>query len=238
MRNRQSLISFSFDDFPRSALYTGGAILEQCGVSGTYYASFGLMGQVAPTGRIFGIEDVFLLLQRGHELGCHTYNHCHAYTTPRDCFARSVLRNRQALEELAPGKGFKTLSYPISFPRPATKLWCSQYFLACRGGGQTYNVGNADLNGLRAFFLEQSLGDIDAVKALIDENVRIGGWLIFATHDVSAEPTRYGCTGKFFTSVLHHAVDSGAAVLRVSQALQEIGADQRTLRCRKTFVTV
>src|SRR2546422_3297564 len=43
-------VSFTFDDFPRSALLTGGAILKHFGLTGTYYASFGLMGKQAPTG--------------------------------------------------------------------------------------------------------------------------------------------------------------------------------------------
>ena len=53
MGNDRPLISFSFDDFPRSALFTGGALLEQYGVAGTYYASLGLMGKTSPTGEIF-----------------------------------------------------------------------------------------------------------------------------------------------------------------------------------------
>src|SRR5207237_1150170 len=52
------LISFTFDDFPRSALLTGGAILKRFGLLGTYYASFGLMGTKAPTGSIFLADDI------------------------------------------------------------------------------------------------------------------------------------------------------------------------------------
>ena len=46
---RGPIISFTFDDFPRSALYTGGAILERFGLNGTYYAAFGLMGRTIAT---------------------------------------------------------------------------------------------------------------------------------------------------------------------------------------------
>src|SRR5438046_156889 len=62
------LISFSFDDFPRSALYVGGAILQRFGLTGTYYASLGLMGQQSPTGTMFLLEDLKTLLDQGHEL--------------------------------------------------------------------------------------------------------------------------------------------------------------------------
>src|ERR1041385_7997293 len=47
------LISFTFDDFPKSALTTGGAILGRFGLRATYYACLGLMGRQNRTGPIF-----------------------------------------------------------------------------------------------------------------------------------------------------------------------------------------
>ena len=109
MRNTRPMISFTFDDFPRSALFTAGAILEKHDISGTYYTSFGLMGQVAPTGEIFHSGDVPLVLQRGHELGCHTYAHSHAYDTAPGTFEESIVRNQAALKETSrPGCGRAT----------------------------------------------------------------------------------------------------------------------------------
>jgi len=226
MQNRAPLISFTFDDFPRSALLTGGRILEEHGAAGTYYTSFGLMGQTAPTGEIFHREDLPLVLGRGHEFGCHTFAHCHASDTPAAVFERSILENRQALGRLVPAATFKTLSYPIGCPRPGTKRRCARYFSGCREGGQTYNAGVTDLNNLRAFFLEQSGDDLGAVKRIIDANCRAGGWLIFATHDVSDHPTRFGCRPAFFEEVVRYSVDSGAGLLLVSAALDAVGAPQ------------
>ena len=39
MPNVGPLISFTFDDFPRSALWRGGTILRERGFVGTYYVS-------------------------------------------------------------------------------------------------------------------------------------------------------------------------------------------------------
>src|SRR2546425_11069576 len=85
-------ISFTFDDFPRSALLTGGAILKRFGLTGTYYASFGLMGKQAPTGPMFLPEDLKALLEQGHELGCHTFDHCHSWETKTGVFEDSIIR--------------------------------------------------------------------------------------------------------------------------------------------------
>ena len=188
-----------------------------------YYASFGLMGQIAPTGEIFHSADVTFALERGHELGCHTFSHCHAYDTPARDFELSVLKNQCALQTIVPEARFRTLSYPISCPRPNTKRRCARHFSGCRGGGQTWNSGIIDLNNLNAFFLEQSRDDPNAIKAAIDANVRAGGWLIFATHDVCDDPTRYGCTPALFEDIVRSAVSSGAAVVPVSEALEMLG---------------
>src|SRR6266705_4833477 len=125
------IISFTFDDFPRSALLTGGAILKRFGLRGTYYASFGLMGKKAPTGHIFLPEDIGVLLEQEHELGCHTFAHCHAWETKPIVFEQAVVENRLALERLFPGASFKTFAYPISPPRPQSKRTVAHYFACC-----------------------------------------------------------------------------------------------------------
>jgi peptidoglycan/xylan/chitin deacetylase (PgdA/CDA1 family) len=222
MRASRAVISFTFDDFPRSALLTGGEILTEHGAVGSYYASLGLMGCDGPTGQIFHDADLQLLCTQGHELGCHTFDHKHAYETAPAAFEESIIRNRQALKSLVPGAEFKSLSYPIGNPRPETKRRSARHFGACRGGGQKYNRGEIDLNLLSGFFLEQSRDDLNAVCRMIDAACENYGWLIFATHDVCETPTRYGCTPSFFEGVVRYSVNSGAKIAPVGKALELI----------------
>jgi peptidoglycan/xylan/chitin deacetylase (PgdA/CDA1 family) len=222
IRTERPLISFTFDDFPRSALLTGGAILQSFGVAGTYYASLGLMGRQAPAGPIFLPEDLQLLFEQGHELGCHTFSHSHAWNTRPNDFENDVIRNHQALGRLFPGANFKTLSYPIGVPRAATKRRISKYFACCRCGGQNLNVGEVDLNYLSAFFLEQSRDNPQLIKNLIDQNLRASGWLIFATHDVCRDPSRLGCTPALFEEIVRYAVNCGARILPIFQAYEAL----------------
>ncbi len=213
------LISFTFDDFPRSALHTGGAILQDLGLRGTYYTSFGLMGKTAPTGEIFVAEDIECLVAAGHELACHTFSHCDSWGTAPSTFKRSVIENAITLDHLRPGARFRTFSYPISPPRPGTKRAVSQHFTCCRGGGQAINTGIADLNYLSAYFMEQSRASPGAIMSIIDRNREARGWLIFANHDISDAPTPFGCTPRLFADVVQHAVNSGARILPVGEAL-------------------
>jgi peptidoglycan/xylan/chitin deacetylase (PgdA/CDA1 family) len=219
---QQPLISFSFDDFPRSALYAGGAILSRCGITGTYYVSLGLAGKQEPSGEMFLTQDLQYLFDQGHELGCHTFSHRHSWDTTPRAFEESILENRVALHEMFPKASFRTFSYPICLPRPLTKFKVARHFLCCRGGGQTFNRGIADLNQLSAFFLEKSRSNIQEVKNVVDLNRQARGWLIFATHDVSPEPTPYGCTPGFFEQVVQYAICSGARILPVIEALKAL----------------
>jgi peptidoglycan/xylan/chitin deacetylase (PgdA/CDA1 family) len=216
------VISFTFDDFPRSALLNAGAILRERRLAGTYYASFGLMGKKAPTGEIFTREDLDELIQQEHELACHTYDHYDSWDTAPLEFEASILRNQRAISERLPGTKFRCLSYPISWPRPETKRRVASYYECARGGGQTFNAGTMDLNYLKAFFLEQSRDNFAAIKQTIDDNAHAKGWLIFATHDVCDQPTRFGCLPGFFEKVVDYAIQSKATILPVFRAWQVI----------------
>jgi len=218
MCNSQPLISFSFDDFPCSAYEIGGAILQSHGFRGTYYASLGLMGTEAPVGKIFAEADLSKLLADGHELGCHTFGHCDAWSTTPGAFERSIVENKRRLNELSLEASFKTHSYPKSGPRPHTKRRGARHFACCRFGGQTYNAGIADRCLLSAYFLEQGKHDPDSIKKTMDRNSDAGGWLIFATHDVCEASSRFGCSPRFFEDVVRYASRSGATVVPVSEA--------------------
>jgi glycosyltransferase involved in cell wall biosynthesis len=227
IKAQQPLISFTFDDFPRSALLVGGAILNRFGLTGTYYASLGLAGQETVSGQIFLSDDLTTLFQQGHELGCHTFSHCDSWETDTATFEDSILENRAALNRSFPGTEFESFAYPISLPRPLTKAKIADYFQCCRGGGQTFNAGTIDLNQLSAYFLEKSHGDFTTIKNLIDRNRQACGWLIFATHDISDHPTSFGCTSGFFERVVEYAVNSGARILPVARAMEVLGAPAR-----------
>lgn len=213
------VVSFTFDDFPRSALTEAGSILRSHGYIGTYYTSFGLMGSLAPTGQIFSEEDLPEFIRQGHELGCHTYHHCHSWDTPPVEFEASIRRNQQALRKLLPGGRFHSFSYPISGPRPKTKQLVARHYEMARGGGQTFNSQSTDFSFLKAFFIEQSRDNLDAIKQTVDAAVAANGWLIFATHDVEPTPTQFGCTPGLFKHVVEYVSSSGAKVLPVGQAL-------------------
>lgn len=218
----QPLISFTFDDYPQSAIRVAGTILKNNGARGTYYVSLGLLDANAPAGRLCTAEDVLKTAEDGHEVGCHTYFHCHSWDTDAETYERSIVQNREAIGKMIPGATLRSFSYPIALPRPSVKRVCGRNFSSSRGGGQAFNSGSTDLNQLSAFFLEKVSGDLSPIREIIERNKRANGWLIFATHDVCAQPSPFGCTPDFFSAVVEYAAKSGARILPVGNAVDLI----------------
>ena len=223
LKTDRPIISFSFDDAPRTAFNHGSEILNAHGAWATFYVSLGILDSDSPSGVLASKSNLRRALEEGHELGCHTFDHKNAWETKPDIFVQSVLRNRQALNDLFPSSAFLSLAYPISGPRPETKRRVGKLFRCCRWGCQTYNVGSIDLNLLKAFFLDARSGaTTEGVKQLIDQNSNERGWLIFATHDIDDNPSSYGCSTKFFKEVVQYAATSGSLLLPVGKACEHI----------------
>lgn len=219
LQTTRPIISFSFDDAPRTAFTNGGEILNKYGVAATFYVSLGLLGSDSPSGPIASIDNLHSASRDGHEMGCHTFRHEHSWDTKTKVFVQSVLKNRKALSEILPEACFLSLAYPICGPKPETKREMGCLFSCCRGGEETFNVGNIDLNLLNAFFLDvRNSNTVDEVKKLIDKNTEVRGWLIFATHDIDDNPSRYGCTKEFFEKTVKYCVQSGALLMPVGKA--------------------
>jgi len=217
-------VSFTFDDFPLSALTEGGRILLDYDVRGTYFVSMQLAGQRSVSGPIASRSEIAIALRDGHELGCHTFEHLDGSKVSADAFERSIETNRLALSEFVPDGRVATFAYPLEGPNLGTKRVAGQRFLACRGGGQSFNAGTVDLNLVKAYFLDRkNRHDLPSVRGLIERNAASRGWLIFATHDVRSEPSDYGCEPGYFADVVRWSVESGARVLPMAQACQALG---------------
>jgi peptidoglycan/xylan/chitin deacetylase (PgdA/CDA1 family) len=219
-----SYVSFTFDDFPSSALTEGGRILGNSGVRGTYFVSLQLLECDSPSGRIASWADLESLVSEGHELGCHTFGHLDGSKVSAAEFERSIEANSQALATSAIDAKFQVFAYPLNGPAVETKRIAGERFLACRGGGQCFNRDTVDLSLLKAYFLDHRSGqNLAEVRQLIEANAAAKGWLIFATHDVAENPSPYGCPPAFFDEIVRLSLMSGAKVMPMSHVCQQLG---------------
>jgi hypothetical protein len=212
------LVSFSFDDFPRSALQVGGAILKSYGMCGTYFTAMGLVDKVSPNmGPYFGTGELESLLKEGHELGSHTFGHISCRATPLVEFEADVMRGKEAVERLTGAVRSHPFSYPYGHATWRAKGTIGARLASCRGIFPGINTSPVDLNLLRANSLYNSSCDLEAVSRLIMENTERRGWLIFYTHDLSNRPSEFGCTSAQFDSVVRLVDRAQATVLPVGK---------------------
>jgi peptidoglycan/xylan/chitin deacetylase (PgdA/CDA1 family) len=219
LRNDDPIVSFSFDDFPRSAYITGGHMLEQFGARGTYYAAFGLMNTENGSGEHFRAGDLDLLLENGHELGSHTFGHVSSRTVSCAAFCDDVRKGSQAVAGVT-GVEAANFAYPFGHMTLQTKRSLAASVSSARSNIPGFNGPEVDLNMLRANRLYGNLDQAKMVEELIAENVKRKGWLIFYTHDVQPNPSAFGCTPALLELAVACAARSDCRILTVREALE------------------
>jgi peptidoglycan/xylan/chitin deacetylase (PgdA/CDA1 family) len=223
VRTATPLVSFTFDDVPDSALIEGATILEKYGVFGTFYIAGGMAGRVEPDRRLISPEGCAELAQRGHEIGCHTFDHKAIRTMPGTALAKDLDRNALYLRETTGLARPENFAFPYNAAWPLARREFRRRYRTCRAGGEAINRGAVDPLMLKGVAIQQPEESARNLTTMIDDVVREPGWLVFYGHDVADRPTPYGCTGKTLDGLVRHAVESGCEVLTVSRALDRLG---------------
>lgn len=220
LKNHDPIISITFDDFPRSSYVTGGEVLGNFNYKATYFVSLGLIGKNLPVGTAFIKEDIIELIANGHEIGCHTYDHCDSWMTSEEKFRNSIIANQEALAKITDGSKFNTFSFPKTSPHPRIKAIANSFYTGCRGGGQTFNKRRIDLNLLKSYFIDKKNREKwNEIKEIIDITYDQKAWLILATHDICENPSDFGCTIDLFSKITKYIAKKKIDVLTISDVL-------------------
>jgi peptidoglycan/xylan/chitin deacetylase (PgdA/CDA1 family) len=222
--DRGPVVSFTFDDFPRSALATAGVILRSYGAFGTYYAAMGLMGGGGALGEYFCSEDVKSLIVEGHELGSHTFNHLSCRTTPLQVFESDAQKGRDAITKITGSSESHQFAYPFGHVTLRAKSRVGAQMSSCRSIFGGVNVSPVDAYLLRANHLYSATFDFGAIEHLLRANDRRRGWLVFYTHDVRDNPSPWGCKPGQFEAVLRLATRMRVRFSTVGEVLDEFKA--------------
>jgi peptidoglycan/xylan/chitin deacetylase (PgdA/CDA1 family) len=224
------VVSFTFDDFPKSALSIGGAILERRGFRGTYYTAMTLAGADHDNlGPMFDIQDVVSAHSTGHEIACHTYTHLRCRNVTKSLIETEITNNAAALRAVLEGFTPESFAYPYGAVSVKGKQLLGGHFSSCRGISRGINDDIVDLADLLSVMLYAESFDEREICQLIERNRARDGWLIFLTHDVAERPSPYGCTPQQLETVLAYAA-ARATVLPVRSVTARIRAAQREPR--------
>jgi len=218
------MVSFTFDDAPKSAATVGAPLLEEYGARGTFYISGGLVDRWSGNWTGVSADDILGLHRRGHELACHTFTHTRAIDLDAEAMMAETDKNRRYLSSLDPTIKIENFAYPYGFGAVSHKRQLGKIFRSVRGILPGVNSGTVDLQFLRATPLIDKHIDRDGIDRAFNEAIAKNGWLIFYGHDVATSPSPYGCS----PSLLQHALDAASQrnvqILSVADALRSAGA--------------
>jgi peptidoglycan/xylan/chitin deacetylase (PgdA/CDA1 family) len=168
-------------------------------------------------------DQLKLLHAKGHELGCHTFNHFAVPRVGTRNLARDLERNRLFLMGISQ-KAPRNFAYPYGDMSFLAKRYLEGRFDSCRSLIPAVNAGSADLGALSSFPLENASMDRGQVLDLVVTAARTRGWLIFFSHDVSEQPSQFGVSRDLLAFAAASARDAGCRIVTIAEGLDLIGA--------------
>ena len=218
-RLAEPVVSFCFDDFPRSAVTEGGRMLREHGWTGTFYAAGSLCGREVDGISYFTEDDLRQVHEEGHEIGCHTFSHLRVAHQRASTILEDLQRNAAFLAGILPDHRSSTFAYPFGDLRLPQKMLLSRQFGVCRGIWRGINRGRMDFGELKAVPLAEEGPDFDEIVAWVDRAVAQKAWLIFFTHDIAPRPSDFGYSTDAFAKLLDIIAARGIRVMPVKSAV-------------------
>jgi peptidoglycan/xylan/chitin deacetylase (PgdA/CDA1 family) len=226
VRLDRPIVTFTFDDFPKSAAQTGARMLEERDWRGTYYASAAYAGGLTHHGAMFDAGDLQRLVTAGHEIGCHTYEHLDCAAADLDTITKSVACNARALASMGLETSLESFAFPYGEATAHCKQNLGEKFTALRGIRAAVNRGTCDRNLLAAIPIDGGEAGIERAIDAANSLSSAPGWLIYYAHDIQDEPTEWGCTPDQFERVCKAVEQSGARVQTLTSALKTLENNQ------------
>ncbi len=220
VRLDRPIVSFTFDDCPRSVIDYAIRPLETEHWTATLYIACGLLDQTNHHGAMMSAQDVKALHDAGHEIGCHSFSHIDAVQTTMAAFLSDLERNQNVLQQIGVSAS-TTFAYPFGQTSPAIKKYLGGHFAGLRGIEPGIMRHYADLNQIRSTPLYSGAAIENAIRQIADLS-RMPGWLTFYTHDICDEPSAWGCTPDEFQQIISAVKSSGAHVLSMAKAITQL----------------
>jgi peptidoglycan/xylan/chitin deacetylase (PgdA/CDA1 family) len=214
--------SITFDDIPHSAARIGAPILESANVRGTYYVCAGHVGQEFEGRPQHEVDDLIQLNKNGHEIACHTFGHPDITKIDDEARTIDLKLNAEFMRRHVGDVALSSFAYPYGTVSISAKAFYARRFLTCRGVIGGVNSGVVDFSDLLAVGIRSEKHDMGRVRSLIDRAKAKNGWLIFFTHDVSAEPSSFGCTPRDLGDVIEALALADIETLPVKAAAARV----------------
>lgn len=214
------IVSFTFDDCPKSVIQSGTRKLEAQGWKSTIYIATGLLGQTNHHGLQMDAQDVMAAHDAGHEIGEHSHAHIDISELSFDKAMADISTNRQVLADMGLPP-CRTFAYPFGQTTRLYKKRLAADYMGLRGITSGPMIDKVDLNQIHSTPLFQGKRFDSALRQIKELKGR-NSWLTLFTHDIVDTPTKWGCTPAQMDAVIAAVKASGAEVLTVENAIKRI----------------
>lgn len=222
------IVSFTFDDIPENAWTNGARILEEEGVRGTFYVSGTFIDNPDADPKMISAAGCADLAAKGHELGCHTYSHHKLTTFSRQTLSDDLNLSDRTLQAFDKMSGKRNFSVPFGMASPRMQPILRDRFATSRSIMPGINRDEVDPHNLAAVELRPDPAFLSEADTWLSDVLRNPGWLVFFTHDVSDDPTFYGCTEDKLRQLVRTAKEGGAQIMTVDAATRALGIVSET----------
>ena len=221
----QGIVSFTFDDFPKSAAQYGADVLARYDALGTYYACTGMREQTNIMGEMYGEDDLQKLSSMGHDIGLHTHSHLDCARVNSATVRDEIDQNIDGLNALNRIPLVSHFAWPYGETTHKNKSSIGDLVSTARGSLPGINRKGSDLMQLSAFELTPDDKTTERAASAIKQTARKGGWTIIFTHDVRPQPSPFGTTPDALEQLVKLSRDAGLHVLPISNAFSHIQPD-------------
>lgn len=218
-----AVVSFTFDDAPRSVYTQAYPLLKAAGMHATIYLSTGF---VEKPGYVKWL-DVKELDASGWEIGAHTHAHQDLTKLSPSEMTEEIAKSQQLLQE----RGYKAVSFSAPFGEygerelvELKKVYISNRAAWGNGGINNYHTRDAYNLVSLGITLETTLDD---VRKQINAIKKDGGWLILQLHQIDNgqnEPTAFSkesiYTTKLFPQILKLVQEAQVPVRTVRDIIE------------------
>jgi peptidoglycan/xylan/chitin deacetylase (PgdA/CDA1 family) len=219
-RLQRPTASFTFDDFPRSALHTAAPMMARHGGRATYYAAGRYCGAHEDGIEYYTADDLRAAHADGHEIACHSFGHVYGSGVTDADLSQDFERNAAFLRStLGRDLPLTNYAFPYGDVSPRTKRLAGGRFASSRGIYPGVNAGMLELAQLKAVPLESRSWTPDVVERLVEQARESRGWIIFFSHDVEEQPSPFGATPDMLAHALDAVRAAGLDILTVKDAL-------------------
>jgi peptidoglycan/xylan/chitin deacetylase (PgdA/CDA1 family) len=217
-RSTTPVVSFTFDDFPQSAVTNGARILQSRGVRGSFYVAGSYEGRCEHDIDYFTREDLQALAEDQHEIGCHTFGHVRLPGAKPAQIHADLQRNAEFVDSALGGYRMSSFAYPYGHVNVFKKALIGRSFPLARGIWPGVNSRKIDIQQLKAIPLEKRSFDLPRILEALDAAKAVAGWVIFFSHDVSDSPSPYGCAPDDLARIVDASQERGFEILPVKNA--------------------